>query len=433
MKSITNFLNFFTPVFVGRPSFLHFKRLILGFVHQSSPKAVTELNQSHRQNEHFSTIYDFFRKAKWTHQQLAERLLLWFLCYLNKLPRPVLAIDDTKAFKPHAKALPGLCWHADHHNLVKTKVKADDGKELTATGVFGQTGHCWVVLAALHHLKLGQWCVFPFKAALFVRQKHAGNDFKTKHQLALEMLESLYFPQRPLLVGDNFYGSAQFVNEAPVDVLSLLKSTAVAYEPVPEEFERGRGRPRKYGPKVKLVEELDQPEKLKTFDVNVYSKKETVEVASFEGLLRGHKRPVKIILVKGLRKADFLLFTNDLSLSEVEMIEHYAGRFQIEIAFRELKQELGCFNYRLRSLTGIMRYVHLAFVGYALVKYLSLERHVEPQIVPWYHPKGFASPRRVQEVMNEKLRCFRIIEGLQERGFLRKNISDNEFVEICAS
>lgn len=94
-----------------------------------------------------------------------------------------------------------------------------------------------------------------------------------------------------------------------------------------------------------------------------------------KGLLKGHKRPVKVILVKGLRKANFLLFTNALKLTPEQMIAYYVGRFQIELGFRELKQELGAFNYRLR-------YVHLAFVAYALLKFLSVKEIVKPIQTP---------------------------------------------------
>lgn len=432
MRIITDFLFFFSTVFASRPSFNHFKRFILGFLEHSGPKSVTEINQSQDWQRHFSTIYDFLKKSKWSHEQLAQTLLIWFLCRLNKLSRPIVCIDDTKAFKPHAKKMPGLCWHADHHNLVKTKVKTESGDEMTASGVYGQNGHCWVVLAALHRLKTGKWCSFPIKGNIFVREKHAGETFKTKHQLALNILESLYFPILPLIVGDNFYGAAKFVNAVKGHVLSLLKSTAVAFEPAPPNPEPGRGRPRKYGRKVKLIEELDRPEKLKPLEVFAYGEKVKVEVGIFEGLLRGHARPVKIILVKGMRKKDFLLFTNDLSLRPVDMIQYYAARFQIEIAFRELKQEMGTFNYRLRTTNGIMRYVHLSFVAYALVKYLAICEEIQPQKMPWYEPVGLASPRRVQQVIGQKLSAFRIFKGLAEKGYLRKNISDPEFIQFQA-
>ena len=427
MQIITDYLNFFKPVF-GNPSLRHFKRLVLGFASKPGCTAVTEVNDSHNSSKHFSTVYDFLKLSKWSHLNLARFLLIWFLHHLNQDKRLVLCIDDTKAFKPHAKAIPKLCWHADHHHLVKTRVQTDSGEELTATGVVGHRGHCWVVLAALHKIKPGKWCCFPILGDIFLRQKHAGVGFRTKLQIGQALLAQFKYPERPLLVGDNYYGAKDFVNGLEADVLSLLKSNAVAYEPAPEALHSQRGRPRKYGRKVKLAEELDSAERLEKCRVDVYGDSVEVEVSRFQGLLKGHKRRVQIVLVKGLRKDKFLLFTNDLSLSAAQMIEYYAARFQIEIAFRELKQEIGTFNYRLRTLTGVMRYVHLSFVAYALVKYLALTEEVKTQKTAWYTPRSMASPRRVQQAVSQKIQAFRIFKGLQESGYLRKNISSEEFI-----
>lgn len=431
MNIIHEFLAFFRIVFTA-PSFTHFSRLIEGFITQSGCKSVTELNRSHQSEHHFSTIYDFLKKGKWSHESLSKALFIWFMTTLNRGQRLILAIDDTKQFKPHAKVIPGLCWHADHHRLVKTSVKDKNGEELTATGVVGQNGHCWVALSALLALKPGKWCCFPLKAELFVREKHAGKDFKTKHELGLKMLKSLCSSIRPLLVGDNFYGSKDFVNSTAADVLSLLKSNAVAYER-PEQQHSGRGRPKKYGRKIKLAEELDQPERLKSISVEAYGKTQQVQYAEFMGLLRGHQRPVKIILVKGMRKSNFLLFTNDRKLSAKQMIEYYAARFQIEITFRELKQEMGAFNYRLRSMSGIMRYVHLSFVAYVLLKYLAIQEEVKPRQTDWYAPEGLASPRQVQRAVSDKIQAFRIFRNLLTAGYLRKNISYEMVAGLCAS
>ena len=171
----------------------------------------------------------------------AHLLFYWFKTQVSQRKRPILCIDDTKAFKPHAKKIPNLSWHADHHHLVKTQVKTQEGEELTATGVVGYKGHCWVVLAALHKIKPGKWCCFPILGDIFVREKDTQN-FRTKLEIAQELVGTLNYPLRPLLVGDNFYSAKGFVNQIEADVLSLLKSNAVAFEPAPETDIRRRGQ-----------------------------------------------------------------------------------------------------------------------------------------------------------------------------------------------
>ena len=144
-------------------------------------------------------------------------------------------------------------------------------------------------------------------------------------------------------------------------------------------------------------------------------------------MLKGHKKPVQIILVQGLRKVNFLLFTNDLSLTPEQMVEYYSARYQIELTFRELKQELGAFNYRLRSETSILRYVHIAFVAFALLKYLSVSGKVSPVQTPWYKPKGRASPRQVQGWLRGQIEKARIFLGVEVLDNPQKNITNLDF------
>ena len=153
-------------------------------------------------------------------------------------------------------------------------------------------------------------------------------------------------------------------------------------------------------------------------------------MAEFVGRLKGHQRDVKIVLIQGLRKNDFLLFTTRLSLSAEEMIEIYAARSQIENTFRELKQDVGAFNYRQHSQRAILKYVHMAFVAYALMKYLALQKEVVPQEKSWYKPKGLASPKQVQKAMNQRFQALRIFEGVLKNGLLRKNMQFQDFMRV---
>jgi hypothetical protein len=65
----------------------------------------------------------------------------------------------------------------------------------------------------------------------------------------------IYF--RHLLVGDNYYSSTDMVNALNGKVLSRLKCTAVGYEEPESLSEKKRGRPKKYGTKLKLREVLE--------------------------------------------------------------------------------------------------------------------------------------------------------------------------------
>ena len=429
MESISEFMSHFKKVFT-RPSFVYFERMVKGFLEVHQPKAVTELNQHKPPEEHFGSIYDFLKYYAWYSCDLANALLDWLQSQLQPESRVILAIDDTKNFKPHAKVIEGVCWHAEHHRVVQTKVKSKEGEELIARGVVGQRGHCWVVIGLLHQLSAGHWCCFPLRADVFVRQKYCPETFRDKLQIADHLLNDLSLPENTLLVGDNFYGAARLVNAFKGHVLSHLKSTAVGYLPPEPPSQAKRGRPKKYGEKIPLITTLDDPNLLKVSILAVYGQEQAVQMASCFALLKGHAKLTKILLIKGLRKSHFLLFTTDLSLTNEQMLEYYAARFQIEITFRELKQDLGAFRYRLKSKASFGRYLHIAFVAYALIKYLAIQGEVKPRVTDWYHPKGLASPARVQQAVAQYFQASRIFEGLMKSGLLFKNTSLHDFMRV---
>ena len=54
-----------------------------------------------------------------------------------------------------------------------------------------------------------------------------------------------------------------------------------------------------------------------------------------------------------------LLISTDRGLSAREILEIYAGRFSLEIAIRDLKEEFGLSHYQFRKPLAIRRLIHL--------------------------------------------------------------------------
>ena len=55
----------------------------------------------------------------------------------------------------------------------------------------------------------------------------------------------------------------------------------------------------------------------------------------------------------------FCVFTSDLQLPVEEVIRHYRNRWQIETAFRDLKENFGFDSYQLRNPKSLNRFVQL--------------------------------------------------------------------------
>jgi len=82
----------------------------------------------------------------------------------------------------------------------------------------------------------------------------------------------------------------------------------------------------------------------------------------------------RIVIVALPRHQRAVLLSTDLALSPVEIIERYAMRFSLEIAYREPKQRFGWGHYQVRSRQAIERHVALSFVACSLTTLLLVLR-----------------------------------------------------------
>ena len=64
----------------------------------------------------------------------------------------------------------------------------------------------------------------------------------------------------------------------------------------------------------------------------------------------------------------FCLFTSDLQRPVAEGIRHYKNRWQIETAFRDIKQNFGFDTYQLRNRKSLNRFVQLSFLAATLTQ-----------------------------------------------------------------
>lgn len=198
-------------------------------------------------------------------------------------------------------------WHHDH--------TASPGQHQ------GEEGHCWIVLD-LHWRHVScSWLCLALKPALYVREVDCA---KTNRPLKTKL---------------------ELGNERDIHPLSRLKRTAVFRDPAPPRTGK-RGRPRKYGASH-MVAAWAQQAAQSLFEVTRCGETTTLRIAKTTGHLHGIERLVRIIAVWDRGEKAFFLFTIDFT--PVEILEYYAARFEEEVAFRDLKQEVDFGDYRLRK------------------------------------------------------------------------------------
>ena len=130
-----------------------------------------------------------------------------------------------------------------------------------------------------------------------------------------------------------------------VHIITRAKSNAVGYQPPPPKT-GNRGRPRKYGTKLKLMDLFEtMAEGFEQTTIEIYGQSETVSFLCLDLIWKPIGEKLRFVLVcDGSER--FILMCSDLSLSAADIIRAYSYRFKIEVSFKVLKHLIGVFFYR---------------------------------------------------------------------------------------
>lgn len=83
-------------------------------------------------------------------------------------------------------------------------------------------------------------------------------------------------------------------------------------------------------------------------------------------------KKVRVVVTKVGKRINAFIST-DLSLTAVQIIEIYGSRFSIEMAIRDMKQNLGMEDYQHQSLLPAIRFLHLSAVAYCVGRILLIK------------------------------------------------------------
>lgn len=135
-------------------------------------------------------------------------------------------------------------------------------------------------------------------------------------------------------------------NRYKMDIITKLKRSTIAYEPAPQRQPGQRGRTRKKGEKVKLIDLFNtEKEHFKSQKLDLYGKKQCIRYYCIDLLWgQGLYQRLRFVLVE-YGNVESILASTDLSLSPLAIIQLYSYRFRIETMFRSLKQDIGGFSY----------------------------------------------------------------------------------------
>jgi DDE superfamily endonuclease len=381
------------------PSFASHCQLLLGWVMCSGPHTIYHVAQtiqadsevSRAQRHPFDRFYNFFSRAAWSIGTFGRQLAIDAVVRLKIMGPLYLVVDDTLLHK-RGKHVFALGWFRDAVASTRKRVATASGNN-------------WVVMGLTVPIPLtGCFLCLP----LAFRVKMPGQGQVSCPALAREMLEEIaaWFPHRDIvLIGDGGYANQAMLTDLPerVTFVGRMRLDAALYDPTPRAKRKGqRGPKAKKGPRLPkpsaAAEKADRkrngqgPWVWQSVQAMAYGVTRTLQVVSYRAIwpkVLGYT-PVQVLVVRDAegRMDDIALFTTNLSILPQWVIETFARRWSIEVAFKASKQVMdieGPQNWCEGSITKLAPWVWLQ----------------QSVIAVWYLTEGSTLPeaKEVEELM----------------------------------
>ena len=379
-----------------RPGFANFIVIAVGWILTRGPHAVTEalVETQVAGRRHHEAFHRFFSRGTWDPDRLGLWVFWRIVAVFGEVGAVRIVIDDTLAPKkgPHVF---GIGSHLDAVRSTKRQK------------VFC-FGHCWVVLAVLVSVPFSTrtWAL-PVLFRLYRTHKDCerqGAAQRKKTQLAREMLDvfcSWVTDRRIELAADSAFCNDTVTHGLPerVVLFGAMRPDAVLTEMPPSAGHGSKaGRPRKRGRLLRKPEQIarDGRTPWQSTEATLYGRKTTVQFKTLcaQWYRATGTRLLRIVIVatdSGVMPYR-VFFSFDPTLDVRAVLETYAGRWGIEIFFREAKQLLGFADSQARKQAAVLRVAPLVGLLYAtLVIWFVQDIYRMPiaalPVRPWYRHK----------------------------------------------
>jgi DDE superfamily endonuclease len=327
------------------PGFRHFVAVVTGWVLTRGPHRLTRVLRVARglgYAAHHASYYRFLAAGRWTLDAVGGVLVRSLVPHLDQ--RILAIVDDTLCHKTGSQ----IFGTGVHHDGARSGYDRR-GHRLTVFGF----GHNWVVLAL--------WVPCPWRRqrgfalpVLFrlCRQKARcpATLYHKRTDLAAELiahLAALLPPDRHLVVvGDSAYCCKTVLRALPqrVSFVGPLPMKAALYET--RSAQPATGRPRRKGYRLANPKTLAaQHSRWMRQAVDLHGRPVDIDVITLVCLWypsAGHS-PARIVLTRDpKRRAEMRAFVStDPELDPATVLSLYSRRWQLEVTFRDMKQELG--------------------------------------------------------------------------------------------
>jgi len=427
LRTLLGALEVVRPAFT-RPGFGNLVVVFAGWALTSGPHAVTQalVTTGVAGRRHHEAFHRFFSRGTWDPDEVGRLLFGWISSHVPKGAPIRVALDDTLATKkgPHVF---GIGSHLD-------AVRSTRRQKIFAFG------HCWVVLAVLLPVPFSSRSfALPVLFRLYRTVKsceRAGQPHRKKTELARDLLDVLAAwvgARRVEIAADSAYCNDTITRDLPANfvLFGAMRPDAVLTALPSASPRRKPGRPSRRGRSVAKPEVIakDGRRPWLSCEATLYGVRRTVRYKTVDaqwyracgvGLLR-------IVIVKvddgaiGMR----VFFSTDPTIDVPIILETYAGRWAIEVCFRELKQLLGFGDSSARKRAAVERtapFVGLVYTTLVLwfAEGVHRTRIAAPPLRPWYRHKQGLCFADVLRAAQRALTPLDVLDPRRSLGNLRK-------------
>ncbi len=316
------------------PSFVLFTDLLVGWVCAPGRRTITAMiavaDPAGRRAH--DSYHRFVRDGAWSMSRLWRVLATHAIARFASTGVVSLDVDDT-------------LFHKVGHKVNGAGVFRDAVRSTVRRIVYALGLNLVVVTLRVSPPWGGPPIALPVTARL-----HKKNDATTTVEHAAKMIRELagWLPDRQFhLCGDGAYASLCGADLPRTHITSRMRRDAALYEPAPPRTGK-RGRPRTKGDRLPTPAELANKARKKDWqDVEIDVRGRTVQrlvcVRDVLWYAVNKHDLLRLVIVRdpaGVEPDDFFV-TTDLTASGGDTASRYAGRWSIEVCFRDVKQDLG--------------------------------------------------------------------------------------------
>jgi len=345
--------NALRPAFSRRSTFVCFVIALAGMCVRTEHAGVTSIVRAlNLAPSYYRNLLHLFNSSGWSVQRLTRVWVPWVFRVFGQYKvngRFVLIADGIKAPKEGRKMPAVKSLHQE--SASNSKPEYIMGHSFQAvTLLFRHAQAVWAVPLAC---RIHEGLIFSNRDRRTLKDKLAS--------LLTEIISALPRRSNFYLVADAYYACEKTIKHLLAqgnDLVSRVKSTAVAYAPSEDSRTGRRGRPKKYGEKIKLKDLFAQRSKFSRGVINGYGNQTTtVDYYAIDLLWKPVGRLIRFVLVAYPDRGKCVLMSTDLTLDPLTVISLYAMRFRIEVSFKQAVHTLGSFSYHfwLKSMERIKR------------------------------------------------------------------------------